>query len=157
MLNYSEAEYYKAAMKGGAGPKGAGGPRVPKMPVLQDYQFFNVRTGRAGCGEVNSHVCGLGARARDARAAGLPVLQRETRGGGEGVTKCIDIEVLHRSDQSGRVYDGGEGAVPCFCGVGARVQDARAATCGQGWASGASSGVWGFASIPGIAGVAALR
>ncbi|EFJ50690.1 hypothetical protein VOLCADRAFT_80059 [Volvox carteri f. nagariensis] len=41
LLNYNDAEYYKNAMKAGA--KGdPRGPRLPKMPVLQDFQFYNV-------------------------------------------------------------------------------------------------------------------
>ncbi|GLI59043.1 hypothetical protein VaNZ11_000871 [Volvox africanus] len=41
LLNYNDAEYYKNALK--AGVKGdPRGPRLPKMPVLQDFQFYNV-------------------------------------------------------------------------------------------------------------------
>jgi hypothetical protein len=41
VVNYAENEYYRQAMK--AGPGRASGPRLPKMPQLQDFQFFNVQ------------------------------------------------------------------------------------------------------------------
>ena len=39
-----QSEYYKNAMKptGNEQKKTTGGPRLPKMPPLQDFQFFNV-------------------------------------------------------------------------------------------------------------------
>ena len=37
-----KAEYYKNAMKSSKGEK-AGGPRLPKMPQLQDFQFYNTK------------------------------------------------------------------------------------------------------------------
>lgn len=39
-VNYAENEYFRNALKTGA-PR-ASGPRMPKMPPLQDFQFFNV-------------------------------------------------------------------------------------------------------------------
>jgi SWI/SNF-related matrix-associated actin-dependent regulator of chromatin subfamily A member 5 len=40
--NYSEAEYYRQAMRGpNAPPPKAREPRMPRMPVLQDFQFFD--------------------------------------------------------------------------------------------------------------------
>eukprot|EP00884_Botryococcus_braunii_P010359 jgi/Botrbrau1/19324/Bobra.0073s0055.1 len=42
VVNYAENEYYRQAMKVPGGGR-AGGPRVPKMPALQDFQFFNVQ------------------------------------------------------------------------------------------------------------------
>ncbi|KAF5841595.1 P-loop containing nucleoside triphosphate hydrolase protein [Dunaliella salina] len=36
-INYSENEFFKAGIKGGK----AGGPRLPKMPQLQDFQFYD--------------------------------------------------------------------------------------------------------------------
>lgn len=41
VVNYAENEYYRQAMKVTGGAR-AGGPRLPKMPQLQDFQFFNV-------------------------------------------------------------------------------------------------------------------
>lgn len=41
VVNYAENEYYRQAMKVPGGR--AGGPRLPKMPALQDFQFFNVQ------------------------------------------------------------------------------------------------------------------
>lgn len=41
MVNYAENEYFRQAMKSGTGPR-ASGLRLPKMPQLQDFQFFNV-------------------------------------------------------------------------------------------------------------------
>ncbi len=40
VVNYAENEFYRAAMAKTSGPR-AGGPRLPKMPALQDFQFFN--------------------------------------------------------------------------------------------------------------------
>ncbi|KAG2500855.1 hypothetical protein HYH03_001616 [Edaphochlamys debaryana] len=40
MLNYNDADYYKNALKTGQTKDAK--TRVPKMPVLQDFQFFNV-------------------------------------------------------------------------------------------------------------------
>jgi HAND len=42
VVNYAENEYYRQAMKVPGGGRG-GGPRLPKMPALQDFQFFNVQ------------------------------------------------------------------------------------------------------------------
>ncbi|GMH40196.1 hypothetical protein BSKO_08100 [Bryopsis sp. KO-2023] len=42
VLNYSESDYYKQAMKTGKSERSTG-PRLPKMPQLQDFQFFDVR------------------------------------------------------------------------------------------------------------------
>uniref|UniRef100_A0A061QM65 SWI/SNF-related matrix-associated actin-dependent regulator of chromatin subfamily A member 5 n=1 Tax=Tetraselmis sp. GSL018 TaxID=582737 RepID=A0A061QM65_9CHLO len=39
--NYSEQEYYRQTMSRGQGPK-QGGPRLSKMPQLQDFQFYNI-------------------------------------------------------------------------------------------------------------------
>ncbi|CAL8460870.1 g401 [Coccomyxa elongata] len=41
VVNYAENEYFRQAMKSGTGPR-ASGLRLPKMPQLQDFQFFNV-------------------------------------------------------------------------------------------------------------------
>lgn len=41
MVNYAENEYFKQQMAGGKPGPRAGGPRLPKMPVLQDFQFYN--------------------------------------------------------------------------------------------------------------------
>lgn len=41
VLNYSETEYYKQAMKTAKADRPAG-PRLPKMPHLQDFQFFDI-------------------------------------------------------------------------------------------------------------------
>lgn len=38
-VNYAENEYFRNALK--SGPGRPSGPRAPKMPVLQDFQFFN--------------------------------------------------------------------------------------------------------------------
>lgn len=40
VLNYSEAEYYKQALKTSKGDRGQ---RVGKMPLLADFQFFNTK------------------------------------------------------------------------------------------------------------------
>ncbi|CAL5219362.1 g1181 [Coccomyxa viridis] len=40
VVNYAENEYFRQAMKSGTGPR-ASGVRLPKMPQLQDFQFFN--------------------------------------------------------------------------------------------------------------------
>jgi len=37
--NYNETEYYRKAFTGPAGSK-AGGPRLPKIPKMEDFQFF---------------------------------------------------------------------------------------------------------------------
>ena len=42
VLNYSETEYYKQALKTGKTERVAG-PRLPKMPHLQDFQFFDIQ------------------------------------------------------------------------------------------------------------------
>eukprot|EP00879_Flechtneria_rotunda_P001459 GHRR01001613.1.p1 GENE.GHRR01001613.1~~GHRR01001613.1.p1 ORF type:complete len:1090 (+),score=452.35 GHRR01001613.1:198-3467(+) len=42
VLNYSEAEYYKQALKTGKGDR-SGTMRVGKMPPLADFQFFNTK------------------------------------------------------------------------------------------------------------------
>mmetsp|Transcript_40687 Transcript_40687/g.90456 ORF Transcript_40687/g.90456 Transcript_40687/m.90456 type:complete len:1088 (-) Transcript_40687:511-3774(-) len=42
VANYSESEYYKNAMKAGTKER-ASGPRLPKMPQLQDFQFYNTK------------------------------------------------------------------------------------------------------------------
>lgn len=42
MRSYSEAEYYRQAMRTGAGPSKPREPRIPRMPVLHDFQFFNI-------------------------------------------------------------------------------------------------------------------
>eukprot|EP00245_Coleochaete_scutata_P004323 TRINITY_DN16740_c0_g1_i1.p1 TRINITY_DN16740_c0_g1~~TRINITY_DN16740_c0_g1_i1.p1 ORF type:complete len:1102 (-),score=331.71 TRINITY_DN16740_c0_g1_i1:383-3688(-) len=39
--NYSEAEYYKQAMRQAAGPSRAREPKMPRMPQLHDFQFYN--------------------------------------------------------------------------------------------------------------------
>ncbi|GAB4816506.1 hypothetical protein N2152v2_003552 [Parachlorella kessleri] len=42
LVNYAENEFYRQALaKREYGPR-SGGPRLPKMPQLQDFQFFNV-------------------------------------------------------------------------------------------------------------------
>lgn len=41
VLNYSEADYFKNAMKATKAERTTG-PRLPKMPQLQDFQFYNV-------------------------------------------------------------------------------------------------------------------
>ncbi|CAD7702794.1 unnamed protein product [Ostreobium quekettii] len=41
VMNYSESEYYKQAMMKSK-PERASGPRLPKLPNLQDFQFFDV-------------------------------------------------------------------------------------------------------------------
>ncbi|XP_061349131.1 ISWI chromatin-remodeling complex ATPase CHR11-like isoform X2 [Gastrolobium bilobum] len=40
--NYSESEYFKQTMRQG-GPIKPKGPRIPKMPPLHDFQFFNTQ------------------------------------------------------------------------------------------------------------------
>ena len=40
--NYNESEFYRQAMKSGGGGARASGVRLPKMPALQDFQFFAV-------------------------------------------------------------------------------------------------------------------
>lgn len=40
VINYAENEYFRQAMKTG-GRTAAGGPRLPKMPALQDFQFYD--------------------------------------------------------------------------------------------------------------------
>lgn len=42
VLNYSEADYYKNALKTTKAERQTG-PKMPKMPALQDFQFFNTR------------------------------------------------------------------------------------------------------------------
>ena len=42
VLNYSESDYYKQTMKTNK-PDRVSGPRLPKMPQLQDFQFFDLR------------------------------------------------------------------------------------------------------------------
>ncbi len=43
VVNYAENEFYRQALKaGGGGRGGGGGLRLPKMPALQDFQFFAV-------------------------------------------------------------------------------------------------------------------
>lgn len=42
VANYNEADYYKNAMKQTKAER-TGGPRLPKMPQLQDFQFYNTR------------------------------------------------------------------------------------------------------------------
>lgn len=42
VANYSESEYYKNAMKASKSERSSG-PRLPKMPALLDFQFFNLR------------------------------------------------------------------------------------------------------------------
>lgn len=49
-LNYNDADYYKNALKTGA--KDPRAQRLPKMPQLQDFQFFNVRAARGGVAAV---------------------------------------------------------------------------------------------------------
>ena len=39
-VNYAENEYFRNALK--APGRAPGGPRLPKMPALQDFQFFNI-------------------------------------------------------------------------------------------------------------------
>ncbi|KAL0903158.1 hypothetical protein M5K25_027515 [Dendrobium thyrsiflorum] len=39
--NYSESDYFKQAMRQGAGPSKPKEPRIPRMPQLHDFQFFN--------------------------------------------------------------------------------------------------------------------
>lgn len=41
VLNYSEADYYKQALKTTKAERSAG-PRLPKMPQLADFQFYDV-------------------------------------------------------------------------------------------------------------------
>jgi len=41
VLNYSETEYYKQALKTGKTERSTG-PRLPKMPHLQDFQFYDI-------------------------------------------------------------------------------------------------------------------
>ena len=38
-MNYAENDYFRNALSKGA-PRGSG-PRMPKMPQLQDFQFFD--------------------------------------------------------------------------------------------------------------------
>lgn len=40
-VNYAENDYYRNALKAQGG-RAPGGPRLPKMPPLQDFQFFNL-------------------------------------------------------------------------------------------------------------------
>ncbi|MEW5311445.1 MAG: hypothetical protein WDW38_003160 [Sanguina aurantia] len=40
-LNYNESEYFKQALKSGKGDRS--GPRLPKMPQLQEFQFYDVK------------------------------------------------------------------------------------------------------------------
>ena len=39
-VNYAENEYFRNALK--APGRAPGGPRLPKMPALQDFQFYNL-------------------------------------------------------------------------------------------------------------------
>ncbi len=39
-VNYAENEYFRNALK--APGRAQGGPRLPKMPALQDFQFYNL-------------------------------------------------------------------------------------------------------------------
>ena len=41
VVNYAENEYFRNAMKASGGRNTAGGPRLPKMPALQDFQFYD--------------------------------------------------------------------------------------------------------------------
>eukprot|EP00850_Spirogloea_muscicola_P003093 SM000012S25355 [mRNA] locus=s12:642329:650370:+ [translate_table: standard] len=41
--NYSEADYYRQAMRSHQGPSRPREPRMPRMPALHDFQFFNTR------------------------------------------------------------------------------------------------------------------
>ncbi|KAK9812302.1 hypothetical protein WJX73_000685 [Symbiochloris irregularis] len=44
VVNYAENEYFRNAMKAGGGRSThTGGPRLPKMPALQDFQFYNTQ------------------------------------------------------------------------------------------------------------------
>lgn len=43
VVNYAENEYFRNAMKPGGGRSTQGGPRLPKMPALQDFQFYNTQ------------------------------------------------------------------------------------------------------------------
>ncbi|CAK0743308.1 hypothetical protein CVIRNUC_001460 [Coccomyxa viridis] len=72
VVNYAENEYFRQAMKSGSGPRGAG-VKFPKMPQLQDFQFFN--TSRLTEifnkeAEYEKHMAGVAEKERAARAQG---------------------------------------------------------------------------------------
>ena len=77
VATYNESDYYRQAMKlgggGGGGPRASAAPRLPKMPALQDFQFYDVKRITALYEKeaaYETHRHSLAEKERSARAQG---------------------------------------------------------------------------------------
>ena len=85
--NYSENDYYRNAMNTGRGPKAAG-PRLPKLPNMQDYQFFNVERIK----ELHEIEC------NQLRSAWLKQQERDRNDTGDGVGNEPEVPGLTEAE-----------------------------------------------------------
>ena len=101
--SYNEAEAFRQTLKpgGGGGPRASAAPRLPKMPQLQDFQFYDVpRITALYEKEANfeAHKHSLAEKARSARAQGASeeVVQAQIAPGPDDPQPLSEEEVAER-------------------------------------------------------------
>ena len=111
VATYNESDYYRQAMKlggggggggsGGGGPRASAAPRLPKMPALQDFQFYDVKRITALYEKeaaYESHRHAMAEKERSARAQGASedVVQAQIAPGPDDPQPLSEEEIAER-------------------------------------------------------------
>lgn len=101
IVNYAENEYFRQAMKPSTGAGRQGGPRLPKMPQMNDWQFFNVARltaiyNKENTYEVFKHTCAQREATARSQGASEEQVAAEVVAGPDDPQPLSDEEVAER-------------------------------------------------------------
>jgi SWI/SNF-related matrix-associated actin-dependent regulator of chromatin subfamily A member 5 len=106
VATYNESDYYRQAMKlggggGGGGPRASAAPRLPKMPALQDFQFYDVKRITAlyekeAAHETHKHSLAEKERSARAQGASEEVVQAQIAPGPDDPQPLSEAETAER-------------------------------------------------------------